>query len=389
MTTNNSSRRNLDARGFSLLELLVTMAITLVIMGATMSALGDAWKATDSATLLTGLNTGLRVAMDVVVRDVLQVGQGLPTGRIVTIPSGAGVTTIRIPGPPGTNYTLPNTATELSAVMPGPGRGPVVNGVATDMITTIAADSAFEGRQLTALTDTTMTVALTRTAPLPAIPNGANITDGGPDDIDAGDLIMLTRGAFSALVQVTVQPTNQTITFAGSDSLGLNQNGAADGTVREYRDLDPTAAVQNEAIDPATATLTSRATRIRMITYYIDATTDPLRPRLVRRANNGHPTTFNNALGTAVAFDVENLSISYDLSDGTTTSTNIRMTDADQTTTTGGCAPVACDVGRIRKVNVLLGARARRPMKGSRQLFRNSLLTQVSLRSLAFVDRYQ
>ena len=34
-----------------------------------------------------------------------------------------------------------------------------------------------------------------------------------------------------------------------------------------------------------------RATRIRMISYYIDNVTDPERPRLVRRINNGHPWT--------------------------------------------------------------------------------------------------
>ncbi len=388
MNTNQRFGSHDDIRGFSLVELLVTMAITLVIMGATMTALGDAWKANDSASLITGLNTGLRVAMDVVVRDTLQVGQGLPTGRIITIPSGAGATAIRLPGFPGTNYTLPAGATEVSAVIPGPGRGPIVNGQVTDMITTFAADSAFENRQLTALTNNSMAVALTRTAPLPAIPNGANITDGGADDIDAGDLIMLTRGALSALVQVTSQPTNQTITFAGGDSLNLNQTVAADGTVREYRDLDPTAGTDNEAIVPATGTLQSRATRIRMITYYIDATTDPLRPRLVRRVNNGHPTTFNNALGTAVAFDVENLQITYDLADGAVNPTNIRMTAADMLPN-GGCGAIACDAERIRKVNVLLSARARRPMRVSRQVFRNSLLTQISLRSLAFVDRYE
>lgn len=387
MTPHASSRPRLNADGFSLVELLITMAITIVIMGGTMTALRDASRATESAQLLTGLNTGLRVAMDVVVRDVLQVGQGLPTGRMVSIPSGAGRTVIRLPGPPGSNITLPDTATELSAVMPGPGLGPVVNGQATDIITTLAADSSFEGRQLTQLTDTTMTVALTRTAPLPAIPNGANITDGGPDDILAGDLIMLTRGSLSALVQVT-SVNNQTITFAAGDSLGLNQNAAADGTVREYRDLDPGAAVANEGIDPATGTLQSRATRIRMITYYLDATTDVLRPRLVRRMNNGHPTTFNNNLGTAVAFDVENLQITYDLADGVTNPTNVRMVAGDLVAG-GACGAIPCDVERIRKVNVLLSARARRPLRASQQLYRNSLLTQISLRSLAFVDRYE
>ena len=50
-------------------------------------------------------------------------------------------------------------------------------------------------------------------------------------------------------------------------------------------------------------------TRMRMITYYLDATIDARHPRLGRRINNGHPTTFNNTLGTAVAMDVENMQL--------------------------------------------------------------------------------
>ena len=46
-----------------------------------------------------------------------------------------------------------------------------------------------------------------------------------------------------------------------------------------------------------------------MISYYLDNTTTPGSPRLVRRINNGHPTTFNNNLGTAVAIDIENLTV--------------------------------------------------------------------------------
>jgi prepilin-type N-terminal cleavage/methylation domain-containing protein len=397
MTINTTPGLLRDARGFSLLELLVTMAITLVIMGSTMVALGDAWKATDSATLVTNLNGGVRVAMDLIVRDLLQVGQGLPTGRNITIPSGG--LAVRLPGPPGEpNYTLPTTTTVFSAVMPGPNLGGRVAGqlVNTDMITTFAADSSFENRTLTALTDTSMTVAL------PPVFNGANISDGGvnsADDIDAGNLIMLTKGALSAIIEVT-SVAGQTINFSAGGALNLNQVGV-NGSIGAYR---RTAPGLNAAVPPVESPtggiIPSVATRIRMVTYYIDAATDPLRPRLVRRMNNrvcsGTPppvgcnaTAFDNTRGTVVAFDVENLTFSYDLADGSADPTGVRMLTPADYTTAGACAPIACAPGRIRKVNVLLTARARRPMRGTRQLFRTSLFSQVSLRSLAFVDNYQ
>jgi hypothetical protein len=125
-----------------------------------------------------------------------------------------------------------------------------------------------------------------------------------------------------------------------------------------------------------------------MISYYLDVTTDPVHPRLVRRMGNGSATVFDNTLGTAVAFDVEDLQITYDLADGVTNPTNVRMTVNDRNGT-GRCAPANCSPNQIRKINVLLGARSRLTAKGSQQFLRNRLLTQVSLRSLAFVDRYR
>ena len=108
-----------------------------------------------------------------------------------------------------------------------------------------------------------------------------------------------------------------------------------------------------------------------MVTYYIDnATTDTARPRLVRRMNNGHPTTFDNNLGTAVAFDIENLQITYDLSDGSTNPAHIDMDQDDlDGTVNGGCTPDPCSPNQIRKVNMQLSGRSRAAMKGHQPVF--------------------
>ena len=129
---------------------------------------------------------------------------------------------------------------------------------------------------------------------------------------------------------------------------------------------------------PPLPVIATEATRVRMIAYYIDALTDPKRPRLVRRVNFGIPT--------AVAFDIENLSISYDLVDGETNPANVRMTLADMT---NGCAGDPCSPNQIRKINIMLSARSKAKLKGSGQHLRNRLMTQVSFRSLAFVDEYK
>jgi hypothetical protein len=175
--------------------------------------------------------------------------------------------------------------------------------------------------------------------------------------------------------------------FDAGDSLNLNQQGAADGSAFELRN---TAPVDVAPVAPA-VTVSTQATRVRMISYYIDNVTNPLRPRLVRRINNGGgtgATTFNNLLGTAVAFDVDNLQITYDLADGALNPTNVKMVAADFTTA-GRCAPSACSRNQIRKINILLSARSRLPLKAMGQYLYNRLQTQVSLRSLSFVDKYR
>ena len=368
--------RNSATAGFTLIELIVATAIMLAIVGATMTAMSQAIQTNQTAQQLTGMNNTLRTALDLMVRDMLQVGQGLPTGRVILTPSGAGSVQINLPGPPigaGVTTTYRNLVgdTDMAAVTPGPGLGPTVNGVATDMITVLAADGSFDHVRLTALTNTTMTVD-------PAV----NITTG-VNSIQPAQLIMLDKGTNTALVQITNVGGTQTVTFAANDSLLLNQAGAAAGSVGALRAAAPSPD------NPAPTFISATATRIFMVSYYLDAVTTPGRPRLIRRVNNGHATTFNNNLGNVVAFDVENLQITYDLADGVGNPSNVRMTQSDQVGT-GACAPNPCSQNQIRKVNIVLQGRSRLPVIGSaKQYLHNTLTTQVSLRSLSFVDRYK
>jgi hypothetical protein len=125
-----------------------------------------------------------------------------------------------------------------------------------------------------------------------------------------------------------------------------------------------------------------------MISYYLDNTLDPTTPRLIRHMNWGSPTAAENQRGRTVAFAIENLQFTYDMVDSVTNFANVRMVDADLTTA-GACSPAACSANQVRKVNVFLSARSQRRFTGTARFIRNSLNTQVSLRSLALVDRYR
>jgi prepilin-type N-terminal cleavage/methylation domain-containing protein len=369
-------RRSSEA-GFSLIEMLVAMGIMLVVMGGAMAAMMDATRASKMASMITSMNSNLRTAMDLMVRDTLQTGQDLPVGRVIEIPSGTGAARVRMPGPPGTAFLTPVGATTVSAVTAYPGAGPLVNSVATDVYTILAADSSFSNVDLTALSNSSATIAL----PGAGI-NGYNITDGGPDDVLAGQLLMLTKGSLSTLVQVS-RRSGQQIFFDANDSLTLNQTAAANGTLTALN----ASAPANSGGTAAQAVQQTQATRIRMITYYIDATINPQRPRLVRRMNNGSASTFDNNSGTTVAFDVENLQVSYDIANGVTNPANVKM-NATDLLTTGSCAPQACSPNQIRKVNIMLAGRSYAQFSPLKQPLRNVLQSQVSLRSLAFVDKY-
>jgi hypothetical protein len=370
MNSPTSRRSSLASEaGFSLAEMLIATAVGTLIMGLTMSAMHEAMRASESVARLTNMNYGLRTAMDLMVRDFLQVGSGLPPSHVILIPSGAGSSLIKIPGPPGTNFTTVANDPDMAAIIPGTGLGPTINGTPTDVITVLTADNAFANAGVTAVTSTSVTIA-------------PGFLPVGSDRINRGDLMMITKGSLTTLVQVTnVNTGSRVLSFQGGDSLNLNQPGAAAGSLNALN-----LAVPNTS--PAREQNTS-VTRVRMISYYIDTVTTPGRTRLTRRMNAGHHQTFDNTLGTVVAFDVENLQITYDIADGATNPSNVRFTAAD-IAGTGACSPNPCTPIQIRKINLALTGRANTITGDAKTApLRNTLTSQVSLRGMAFLNEYQ
>ena len=47
-----------------------------------------------------------------------------------------------------------------------------------------------------------------------------------------------------------------------------------------------------------------------------------------------------------------------------------------------------CTVNMVRKINVTLGTRSRKPFSVTKRYFHNQLTTQISLRGMAFVNEY-
>jgi type II secretory pathway pseudopilin PulG len=376
MSTMVSTRHRAGDRGFSLIELTIALGITMAILAVTMTGLSDALKANDLVVNVTTMNNGLRLAMDLMVRDLLQTGSGLSKGHVIQIPSGGSL--IRRPGPPGTAYTRPATELAMPAVIPGAGLGPTINGAATDIITILTADNNFTDKALSAVANNYVEV----TAAAAPGPDGIA---AGVDRVIESQLMMITKGATTTLVQVTsINATSRRINFAANDSLLLNQSGSGiAGSMAALNATAPTVAAGMAAAAAAT-----RITRVRMITYYLDNTTTPGSPRLVRRINNGHPTSFNNNLGTAVAIEIENLQFTFDINDGASNPGNVEFVAADLTAA-GPCAPDPCSPTQIRKVNVMITARSQNVNRPKARVLRNTLNSQIALRGMALVNDYQ
>ena len=375
--------------GFSLPEMMISMGIMMVVLAGTFAAMTTAMNAEQTASNLTTMNGHLRGAMDLVVRDFLQVGQGLPVGRVIGIPNGPGSLQITRPGPAaagGCAGVTPFAAdATLTAVTVGPNLGPPINGQCTDVITTLAHDGVFDNVNVTAVAANGRSLTV-----YPYGPDGANGTDDDVfisdapdvlgDNIRPGDFLEVTKGATRVLVAVTAV-AGQTITFATGDTLGINQFDTGLtmlGTMNQLRATAPVDTAAPVVIGGVIQRGQTTVSRIRMITYWVNTTADPNSPRLVRQINGNPPN--------AVAFELEAFRITYDLADGVVNPVGARMTPADLAGG-GACGASPCSPNQIRKANVVMAIRSARrtPQNGYHH---NTLFTQIAMRNLSFVDRY-
>jgi type II secretory pathway pseudopilin PulG len=329
-------------QGFSLVEVLIGITITLLLMAGTMSYFNSSMDLNKKATQMTDVEQNLRAGMNMLVRDFITAGWNIPIGGIA-IPSGDVADPVVRPGPPDTAYTF--DAVTITAVNPGAGLGPTGFGQATDMVNLIFADSSLP------LSDNTL-VSIASDGSSVTV-NDATPILGVPGEIRPGDLIAFSNALGNTLQYVT-RVVGQQIFFEADDPMNLNQPDADQGSITQIRDVS--------GFPPTTAM------RVWMVTYYLDYTTDPSSPRLVRR--------INDRAGNVVGLVLDNLQLTFDLVDGAGNPTNIANPTSPNSP------------NQIRKANLFLSGRSNTPIHNTGEFLRRTLTTQVSLRSLSFIDRY-
>jgi len=369
--------------GFTLVEIMLAIAVTMIALATAVLLLRDSTRANSNVTQTADMSDNMRAGLNLIVQDLIQTGTGIPTGGI-SIPNTANAAGCNVGAPvnrPPTVLNLtfqgPNAAHAgcnviLPAIEPGNNLGPAVtspdgtSGPRTDIITIMYADN---------------TLAMVQkpingpSCPAGAIsPTGLTITfDSSPGcvtlgtagiPVNPGDLLMIYNSNNSnGILQTVTAVGGQTLTFSPGDAFHLNGRTSSEtaGTIKQLQNADGTY--------PPTS-----ATRIWMITYYLDSITDPVHPMLMRAVNFNTPQP--------VAETLENLQFAFNFADGTIPA------PVNQFSVPTVPAPTGDSENQIRAVNVYIGARSTTSAANPGKYVRTNLSTQVALRSMAYFDAF-
>jgi prepilin-type N-terminal cleavage/methylation domain-containing protein len=383
-----------SGRGFSLIELLISLAVGMVVIGTAVQLFSRGLNATFIVSQRAEMQQDLRAASNLLLKDISLAGAGMPPAQAVSLPS-TGIKPIYgcdqlgncIPGGgiayPCSTAIAPCIPT-LYGIIPGWQLGITAPGSPqkSDVITVVYTDSVF------ALNCYAVTFPLpaggavnpvTFTAPVPVpptcvLPPGLVAPQAVNDPVvglQPGDLLLfqntLAAGTGQAIAEVSTVAAGggpYTATFLDADPLEFNQSGAGSGDLKQILTGAGTTA-----------------TRIFVISYYLKLLPDPLGvgpgiPVLMRQVS-GH-------LPVPVAENVVNLQFTYDTYDPTGILLNA----------VGNAGYPGTSLNLIRKVNLAhLTIRGQMSGAGSGLMITKGyqsfdFQTSISARNLSYQNRY-
>lgn len=350
-------------RGYSLIETLLSMALGVTVLAGAVVLVRSAADVGDMVGLRSELQQNVRVALNVMASDLRQAGTNVPQPGVALPTGDESEDSVRCCDQDDcyiTNNVYSNE--RLYNITSGNGLGPVINGVATDVVTTVFKDP---GRDEFSVTQIDQAGGWVRVASDTDPP----ITDA-VRGIKIGDILFIGNSTDKSAAAVVSGVTSTIIALSDDDPLGFNQSQAAFGTVGtalstpcEGDEGEFVACAVNDRVfdTPVSAKL------VKVITYFID-NSDPNNPRLMRQVN-AHPPA-------PVAEHVENLQVTYDIFDEGTGNASAAIQDP------------SANANQIRQINIELTVRA---PKGSLFGKRNqymTLRTSVSARNLSVRDPY-
>ena len=356
-------------RGFSMLEMTVSVALGLLVLGSTVQLFRVGTTTSRVVVQRTEMQQNMRAAIELMTKDISMAGSGLPDAGI-QLPVGGTVSRYgcdqaicHVPGGTYPNSGTPTfTPNFMTGILPGYNNGveakaaiPATLGVRNDSITVIYADLSFPLNQywLDFPTPTSTGTQLNVNVPFPA-PNPLPVKVTSVGGIQVGDVIWLTNGPANAVGEVTAV-SDTSLTFADNDALNLNQSGAA--ITNNIRALNNGTHLQGF--------------RLYVVTYYLTVPVNGQSPRLMRQVNGRTPVP--------VADDIISLQFAYDLFNSDTNALDPNQPDP--------LSYPSDSLGLIQKVNIsVMGQSLGNSVKDAQNM---RLATSVSARNMAFFDRYK
>src|SRR5271169_5904610 len=82
------------AHGFTFIELMVSLALGMLVVGAAVKLFSQGVDATWVVSQRAEMQQDLRAAQGLLIKDISLAGAGLPSGQGIALPSGTGVSPI-------------------------------------------------------------------------------------------------------------------------------------------------------------------------------------------------------------------------------------------------------------------------------------------------------
>jgi type II secretory pathway pseudopilin PulG len=357
--------------GFSLLELLISMGVMIVIVGATMAIISGSLKFSHSVFYVTDAEESLRSAHELINRDLTSAGDGLKSIGTITVPlafatnwlTRTAVVDSSDPNHHRTGLVTSDDSIPLNTAVPSssPAATFLEN---TDRISMLIQDKDF---------------ALNSGGSVSLLPGKITVVGTvtnllvGPTNIglfQTGEIYAILAQNSAAFGTVTgVNTTTNTVSMANGDTFGLNQTGTT-APLTAVSGIVSGASTQNVAI-----------IRLQIIQYYVTST-----GMMMRRVFGVGGAGFTE---TPIAEHVTNLQFRYmtNLSDANgfvqqpvrVINSTLQQSSIREVETT-----IECET--VRAVNKVTNANANTSANGKQKI---SITTATSVRNLQFSNNAQ
>jgi Tfp pilus assembly protein PilW len=240
--------------GFSMMELLISLATMTIITGAAFALIGGSIKFTNATFHMTDAEQTLRTAHEVINRDLTTAGNGLKGVSAIKVPRAfvTNYLTLTADSADPNNLALVVSDDNVPANTAVPQSSPAATVLGgSDRMTMLTLDTSFNNGNAVSLFAGQITVAGANT----------NIAVGATNIglFQAGEIYAInTQIGLAFGVVTSVNTTTNTLIMSNGDVYGLNQTSAT----------APIYTVAGLALGPSTA---ASIIRMQIIHYYVNA----------------------------------------------------------------------------------------------------------------------